>query len=311
MVREIENMARSNQTPWQGVGMDLSPDQTIDTWLHASGMNFQYLESPVTYYDDIGNGHSFPEHKVLYRSDNRLPLSIVSRRYHVVQPREVLEFYTDLVDVFGFQLETAGVLRGGKKVWALAKTGHHASINGNDPVNGYLLLATACDGSLATTAQFTSIRVICSNTLAVALKSQGTNVKVPHNRVFDAQAVKAELGLTVSTWDDFMYRMKTLANRKLKSTEAEQFIQKLFTDANDNRNERAIKRVTELYQGKGMGSELPSAYQTAWGVLNAVTEFIDHHRRARSTDYRLDAAWFGTGAQIKNQAKEEALLLVS
>ncbi|MDL2284631.1 DUF932 domain-containing protein, partial [Oxalobacter sp. OttesenSCG-928-P03] len=259
----------------------------------------------------IGNGHSYPEHKVLYRSDNRLPLSVVSRRYHVVQPREILEFYTDLVDVFGFQLETAGSLKMGRKVWALAKTGHHGAIKGNDPINGYLLLATACDGSLATTAQFTSIRVVCSNTLAVALKSQGQSVKVPHSRVFDAQAVKAELGLTVSAWDDFMYRMKTLADRKLKDDEAERFIENIFTDANGIRNDRAIKRVTELYQGDGRGSELASAKQTAWGALSAVTEFIDHHRRARSTDYRLDAAWFGLGAQIKNQAKEEALLLVS
>lgn len=311
MAHEVENMAYRHQTPWHGIGTNLPANQPIDRWIEASGLNFSYLASPVSFFDETGNCQTFPEQKVIYRSDNQAPLAVVSKRYNVVQPREILDFYADLMDIFGFELETAGVLRSGKKIWALAKTGHHGLIKNNDPLNGYLLLATACDGTLATTAQFTSVRVVCHNTLTVALNANDSQVKVPHSRVFDTKAVKQELGLTVSAWDTFMYRMKALANRKLKDNEAEQFIRKLFTDASGNRNEQAIKKVTGLYQGQGIGADLASARQTAWGALNAVTEFIDHHRRARSTDYRLDAAWFGMGAQIKKQARDEALLLLA
>jgi hypothetical protein len=73
--------------------------------------------------------------------------------------REILEFYRDLTEQSGFELETAGVLKGGKKFWALARTGQTSMLKGKDVSNGYMLLATACDGTLATTAQFTSIRV--------------------------------------------------------------------------------------------------------------------------------------------------------
>jgi phage/plasmid-like protein (TIGR03299 family) len=90
---------------------------------------------------------SFPEQKVLFRSDTNTPLSVVSQRYQVVQPREILEFYRDLTKVSGFELETAGVLKGGKKFWALAKTGQDFALKGNDVTNGYILLATACDGT--------------------------------------------------------------------------------------------------------------------------------------------------------------------
>jgi len=89
---------------------------------------------------------------VLYRSDTKAPLSVVSNRYQIVQPREVLEFYRDLTEVSGYELETAGVLKGGRKFWALARTGQTTKLKGNDQVNGYLLLATSCDGTLATTA---------------------------------------------------------------------------------------------------------------------------------------------------------------
>lgn len=121
---------------------------------------------------NLGSIHAFPEQKVLYRSDTKAPLSVVSARYQVVQPAQILEFYSDLTEVGGFELETAGVLKAGPKLWALAKTGQSATLKGRDTVNGYLLLATACDGSLATTAQFTSVRVVCNNTPSPSATAQ-------------------------------------------------------------------------------------------------------------------------------------------
>ena len=113
---------------------------------------------------------------MLYRSDTKAPLSVVSQRYHTVQPRDVLEFYRDLTEVSGYELETAGVLKGGRKFWALARTGQGAALKDNDQVNGYLLLATSCDGTLATTATPTTIRVVCNNTLTIALDSVYSSV---------------------------------------------------------------------------------------------------------------------------------------
>lgn len=306
----VEQMAFNGQAPWHGIGVPLDHNASLETWIHKSGMNFQYLESPVGFETLSGTVQPFPDHKVLYRSDTGRPLSVVSKRYHVVQPREIIGFYEDLVQRFEFRLETAGVLQHGKKVWALAHTGHRSVLQKSDRIHGYLLLATACDGSLATTAQFTSVRVVCHNTLHVALNGSGHAVKVPHRSVFDANAVKQELGVTVSAWDAFIYRMKALAARPLNTTESERLMETIFTDGNGVKNERAIEQVRLLYHGKGKGSHLPSAQNTAWGVVNAVTEFVDHHRRARSADNRLNSAWFGSGSALKDRARDEALRLV-
>jgi phage/plasmid-like protein (TIGR03299 family) len=252
---------------------------------------------------------------VLFRSDTNAPLSVVSQRYQVVQPREILEFYRDLTEKSGFELETAGVLKGGRKIWALARTGQSTSLRGHDEMNGYVLLATACDGTLATTAQFTSIRVVCNYTLAVALAGGANAVKVPHSTSFDPDAVKRQLGISVSSWDDFMYRMKGLSERKVKSVEAERYFLRVFTDQNlksaGQTNERAMTKALELYDGRGQGSDLDSAKGTAFGLLNAVTEFVDHERRARSIDHRLDSAWFGQGAAIKQKALEQAVMMAA
>ena len=76
-------------------------------------------------------------------------------------------------------------------------------------------------------------------------------------------------------------------------------------------NERALKKVQALYEGHGRGAELMAAKGTAWGLLCAVTEFVDHERRARSAEYRLDSAWFGAGSVLKQRALDQALQLAS
>ena len=322
MAHLVEQMAYIGATPWHGLGNRLTQKQPIEIWQREAGMDWKIQDSPVHFKSEsigpLGSIHSFPEQKVLYRSDTKAPLSVVSNRYQIVQPREVLEFYRDLTEVSGYELETAGILKGGRKFWALARTGQATALKGNDQVNGYLLLATSCDGTLATTATPTTVRVVCNNTLTISLNGATRAIKVPHNTRFDPQAVKKQLGIAVSQWDEFMYRMRALAERKVQWHEAMGFFMNVLCDINPNSplpevlpNERALRKVQSLYEGQGRGATLESAQGTAWGLLNAVTEYVDHERRARSTEYRMDSAWFGQGAIIKERALNAALQLAA
>ncbi len=322
MAHLIERMAYVGDTPWHGLREQLSPRQPLEVWQRQAGMNWQIEEAPVRFIVDsashLGSIHAFPEQKVLYRSDTQAPLSVVSQRYKVVQPQEVLEFYRDLTEYAGYELETAGVLKGGRKFWALARSGLSTSLKGQDAVNGYLLLATSCDGSLATVATPTTVRVVCNNTLTIAVDGISQGVKVPHSTAFDAQRVKQQLGISVSQWDDFMVRLKALADRKVSQKEAEAYFQTVVCNAEEPLADpstlphyRALNRVQALFHGEGRGSELCTARDTAWGLVNAVTEYVDHEKRARSNDYRMDSAWFGQGAALKDRALEAAMALVA
>lgn len=318
MAHLLETMAYVGSTPWHGLGNQLTSHQPIEVWAQQAGMDWDIREAPVRFMtenaDNLGAIMSFPEQKVLFRSDTNAPLSVVSQRYKVVQPSEILEFYRDLTEISGFELETAGILKGGRKIWALARTGQSSTLKGNDTTNAYVLLATACDGTLATTAQFTSVRVVCNNTLAVALGDSTGAVKVPHSTSFDPEVVKRKLGISVSSWDGFMYRMKNLSERKVKSTEAFNYFLRVFSDQSKPAgltNERAMTKAMSLYEGRGKGAELASSKGTAFGLLNSVTEFVDHERRARSVDHRLESAWFGQGATLKQKALDQALQMIA
>ena len=343
MAHQIEQIAYVGETPWHGLGNQLSPKQPLEVWAQQAGMDWRIESSNVSYMAQNERGQSiimpFEEQRVLYRSDTHAPLSVVSQRYQEVQPKEILEFYRDLTEQSGFELETAGVLKGGKKFWALARTGQSTALKAKDVSNGYILLATACDGTLATTAQFTSIRVVCNNTLATALRGQSSSagvVKVPHSTKFDAEKVKQQLGISVRAWDEHMYEMKQLTQRKVSQQEAKAYFDAVFnnstmsiSDPEENiiqfyrnvaqqvqekkpePNGRAMNKALEMFNGQGRGADLSSAKDTAYGLLCSITEFVDHERRAMSTDHRLDSAWFGAGAGVKQRGLEQALALIA
>lgn len=330
MAHEVQTMAYVGDEPWHGLGNKLSPNQPIEVWAKQAGMDWTIESSDVSYYANHTAGGKlimpFADNKVLYRSDTLEPLSVVSQRYQEVQPREILEFYRDLTEQADFELETAGVLKGGRKFWALAKTGQSTALKGKDVSNGYILLATACDGTLATTAQFTSIRVVCNNTLAISLADKsGGVVKVPHSTVFDADKVKNQLGISINQWNEHMYQMKQLTERRITQAQATNYLNRLFNDVDDTLimfptnnktqkavpNAKAMNQIMTMFNGQGRGADLDSARDTAYGLLCAVTEFVDHERRAMSTDHRLDSAWFGTGANLKQKGLEEAMRLIA
>ena len=258
------NMAYVGETPWHGLGQQLKPGATIEQWRKAAGMNFSIYTSPVQFEspESVGDPMTFDGHNVLYRSDTKVPLAVVSDKYQVVQPKEVLEFYRDLTADAGFTLETAGCLKGGKKYWALASIGKDAKIL-DDQIKGYLLLGSACDGSMATTAMFTSIRVVCNNTLGFAMEEAETGkaksvVRINHRTTFDDAKVKAQLGLAANSWDSFIYSVGVWSKTKVDMVQAKAYFDKISsyttTEGEEKVSERTSNYLLELFAGGGKGS---------------------------------------------------------
>lgn len=210
-------------------------------------MDWSIEQSDVLYNvtSDALHIRPFTMSKVLYRSDTQAPLSVVSKRYNVVPPHEVLHFYQDLVQAGGFELETAGVLKGGRMLWALAKTGQGMKLNGGDTVKSYLLLATSCGGTLCTTAQFTSLRVGCNNTLQMALNDKSDAIKVLHSTKFNPKHVKDVLGLGLANWDLFQRNIHELSHRSVSPAEAILFFSDLINDPTDDDGNIALSRPTK------------------------------------------------------------------
>ncbi len=306
----IAEMAYAGITPWHGLGQKVSANASLEQWLEEARMQWEIKSSPVQFTN--GALHDYKDFQVLYRSDSNAPLSVVSDRYKPVQPKEMVEFFRSLVEREGFKIETLGSLKGGRRIWALAKTDIANDVVSGDRLKAFLLLITSCDGSLATTAKFISTRVVCWNTQAVALGEDGQEVKVRHNTEFNAESVKGRMGLLGSNaFDSFMDRMRALSKVKMTNGDAELVVASLLpAPANPKtkiQETKGFRAIMGLFNGNGIGANMAGVQGTAWGLLNAVTEYTDHRIRAHSAENRLNSAWFGVGANLK-AAAEDALL---
>ena len=303
-------MAFVGETPWHGLGQELQQGASFDEWQKAAGMDW-YIKSNMVEYQDSEKGtiNAFKGQNVLYRSDNNEPLSIVTNRYKPVQPVEVLHFFKSLVEENGFKLHTAGTLKGGRRMWALAETGNFGEVTADDKVGGYLLLSTSCDRTLATTARFTSIRVVCNNTLTMAVGDNANTVSFSHIQKFDHEKVKAKLGNAVGAFGAFIDMGKYLQKQQMNVVASDDFLYALLNNNNLEidivRPSRAYQKILNLFESESKGNDLVG--HTKWGMLNAVTEYVDHFA-GHTQDNRLNNAWFGNGERLKNKAKE--LLLV-
>ena len=322
------NMAHAKGTPkpWWGIGFEVDANASIEEWQRAAGLNFEVLKGELLFRDSADVIHEASKalnRSVLYRSDTLAPLSVMSKnRYHIHQPADILAFISDVSKATGWPVETAGSLYGGRKIWALLKVPVSFTLPGGDVVEGYLLASTSFDGSSGSDFRFICTRVVCANTLHMGLSEKVKHATVVyHDTVIDVQRVKADLGMAAEpVWTSFIETAKQLASIKLTRSQAVSILRKVYDDTPivssavrvpdeqfilDNPTPR---RILGLYEGAGLGSNLASALNTGWGLVNAVTQDTDHFGSNRNS--RLNSAWFGPGAARK-QAVVEAVLDVA
>jgi len=296
----------SDGTPWHGLGQALADNTSLDDWRVAAGMDWKIRRSEIRYAvarDATSDSLiKLPDQHVLFRSDNNDALGVVSKRYQVVQPGEVLEFFRDIAKAGGLELSAAGTIYGGKRFWATAKIGEAAPTSITDTIGGYLLISTSADGSLATEVRRTTVRTVCKNTLAMAFADAKASVKVSHRSVFSPDQVKDFMGLNEAAWEAFRHNVTALANIDVHEEEAGDFVAKLLGGGEKVRESAGFTKILDLFNGSGMGATNDGVFGTAWGLLNAVTEYADHHVRARSDQNRFVSSQWGAGADLKQKA---------
>jgi phage/plasmid-like protein (TIGR03299 family) len=308
----------STQREWHGLGELLPQGQPLEVWAQAAGMEYEVKRAYPRYATErlapdapASTLQTYDEKVILFRSDTHAPLGCVSPKYKVVQPREVLEFFRDWAESGGMTIESAGVLFGGRRYFATAKLSEGVYVDGSrDKIVPYALLSTSADGTLATEARWTSVRVVCNNTLRLA--SADTAVfKVSHRSTFKAEECKSTIEAAQAEFGAFMQTARKLAAVKVEARLAEEMtlmlLRKGETDADKVKESAGFTRIMSLFAGGGKGALLETSRETAFGWLNACTEYYDHHVRAHNDENRQASALWGQGDDMKQRALDIAL----
>lgn len=302
MAHLVETMAYAGKTPWHGLGASVSNDLTPEEMLRAAGLDWLVEKQDIV----LANNPSIMlEQKALVRNTDSKVLSIIGEDWNPVQNHEAFEFFNDFVLSGNMEMETAGSLKEGKMVWALAKVKDSFKIFMNDEVDSYLLFSNPHQYGKTIDVRFTAIRVVCNNTLSYAMKSNTPNsIRLNHCRKFDGNEVKQILGLSHDKLEMLKQQALFLGSKRFNNESLKEYFEKIFpVNSKEDKISRNAKMALEVVHTQP-GANF--AEGTFWQAYNAVTYMLDH-KVGRNQDTRLHSSWFGQGLNKKDQAMIVAL----
>lgn len=314
MVDGKASMAYAGDIPWHGLGTQVPGLMTMEEVLTKAGLNYDVHK--VALFTEAGV--KAPAYATV-AGDTGAILGVVGERYQILQNREALQFGDDLVGLGGARYETAGALGQGEKIWTLMRMPDTLAVVPGDEIVPYLLLSNTHDGSGAVEARYTTIRVVCQNTLHMAMGRSSAVVKLKHTKTV---AQRLSMAATILAgyqehFGQFSDCMKRLQAVRITDEMIDAFEVSMFGAVEDlpEGRSRSIRlsnmQTFEELLVKGKGTEIPGVAGTAYGMLNAYTEWADFHSQVRGTDDRTNAIVFGNAAANKTKALETALALVS
>jgi phage/plasmid-like protein (TIGR03299 family) len=325
MAHEVENMFSVNEKPWHGLGTIVKTAPTIGEAIKLAGLDWRVLEQPIYTFNQpenkliLGQYEQVDGSKALLRSDNNTVLGIVSNRYQPLQNVEAFNFYEPLVTAGLVELETAGCLREGKRIWVMAKiAGDDIKIIGDDVIRKYILLSNSHDGTMAVRVGFTPVRVVCANTLAMAHRNEGSQlIRLRHAKgvTSNLDALREVINLANYSFTASAEQYAKLAQRQINSADLRSYVKICLgydkTEDKDlsTRAENQIDNVIRLFS-YGKGQDLTGVKGTVWAAYNAVTEHLSHEV-GTNADSRMNSLWFGANAQKNELALSEALKLAA
>jgi phage/plasmid-like protein (TIGR03299 family) len=320
MTHQIESAFFARQPAWHRLGTVLPESPSIPEAIRHAGLDWRVgLESLYAVDPDVGPAAPLESHFAVVRDADKAVLGVVGAGYRPLQNANAFDFFQPFLDSGRCELEAAGSLRGGRRVFVLARLkGATAEVIGRDSVRGYFLLSNAHDGSQAVRCQFTTIRVVCWNTLSAADRRADAGIedciRVRHTANVEQglTLVQKTVDMAAKTFNATVEDFRRMASKALPVGGLEKYVQEVLRIAPDadshGKKPRAWPRILEAYDG-APGASIRGVRGTYWGAYNAVTDWVDHARGRRKDDQaaRLDSAWFGDGERIKRRAYEVAL----
>lgn len=313
MPANIDSMAYYGETPWHGLGVPLSAPPDSATMIKAAGLDWKVEMPPAPGTRLAPDGRPLKCQILRKARDNRerdIMLGLVSRQYVPLQNQEAFRFFDAIVGEGAAIYETAGALGDGERVWVLANVPGEIRVSRNDMVRKYLLLSNSHTGDSAVCVKFTPIRVVCQNTLILALKDGEKAFRVRHSKSMHWRLAEVAEFLRVvhEVFQAAEESFRMLIRVKMTPQRLDDYLESVLPRSADEKRTQTRPRrwqaITVLFDTPD--ARVPEVRHTLWAAYNAVIRFEDYRETRGTAERRLDRVWFGAGADLKLQALQAA-----
>lgn len=282
MSAEVETMFYTRTAPWHGLGVKVDHALSSEEALVAAGLDWEVVQKELF----TGDYRPVPGYFANVRDTDNKVLGVVTSRYKIVQNREAFAFTDELLGK-GVKYETAGSLREGKKTWILAKLPKTYRM-AEDKIMPYLVFSNTHDGSAAIKVAMTPIRVVCSNTLNLALSRAERIWSCNHTGDMEMKLEDARRTLFMA--EDYMNELSKEADkltaRKVTDAEVEEYIKLLLpiaTDATETTEKNIRKLRRDMKKRYFYAPDLKDVGKNGYRFINAVSDFATHAKPLRET----------------------------
>jgi len=310
MAHQVETMAYAGEVPWHGLGVPVSNDLTPCQMMDKAGLDWTVDKEDLT----TPSGAFVKGKKALVRSSDNKVLDVIGDNWNPVQNEQAFDFFSEYVLAGDMEMHTAGSLKDGNLVWALAKVKESFDILGGDQVDSYLLFSNPHQYGKSIDVRFTPIRVVCNNTLTLSLGQEvAKSVSLNHRTEFNPDSVKETLGIASEKFQKYKETAEFLSTKRFDMDALIRYYNEVFPRTYKGKKEVNVKTIEDLTTNAKKAYEVletqPGAefgQGTWWQALNSVTYLTDH-QMGRENDTRLTSAWFGVNQTRKVRAVEKAV----
>ena len=312
MAHMVETMAYAGEVPWHGLGVPVSNDLTPIQMMEKAGVDWR-VQEVETFIEYNGKRQTTGQKALVRETDGRI-LTTVGENWNPVQNEDAFNFFAEYCLSGDMEMHTAGSLRDGQMVWALAKVKSDFELFGGDRVESYLLFSNPHQYGKAIDIRFTPIRVVCNNTLTLSLDQKAEkSVKVGHRVEFDASEVKTALGIASDKLAHYKEAAEYLGKRRYTTEALIEYYNTVFPRTADKRVQGKGLSVDTLSRNAKLSYDVLEtqpgaefAEGTWWQAFNSVT-YITDHVQGRNEDNRLYSSWFGGNQLRKKNALQTAI----
>ena len=286
MSAEVETMFFVREKPWHGLGVRVESALSSMEALIAAGLNWNVIQQEIYTQD----GFKIPGYLANVRDSDRKVLGVVGERYQIVQNREAFAFTDELLGK-GVRYETAGSLKEGKRIWILARLPKAYRL-AEDKVLPYLVFSNTHDGSGAIKVAMTPIRVVCNNTLNLALETASRVWTAKHTGDMSAKMEDAKMTLFMAEhyMEELMKESDRLSRKKVSDAEVREYIKMLLpipADATEVTEQNIIRLRNDMEKRYFYAPDLKDVGKNSYRFINAVSDFATHAQPTRRTkDYQ-------------------------